>query len=400
VIDTRFPLFPEKTSENSISSLQSLAEALSIPLADLEKARQLSPIERYRSKEIPKAGGGARQVYDPSHLIRLIQSRINKRIFLDLIRWPEYLFGSLPNTFINGEVVHRDYIACAKTHCRSKSLLKVDVSNFFDNIHKDHVYRIFNELLSFKESVSEYLTDICCYEDFLVQGALTSSYLATLCFWDCEGDVVKRLSRKGLRYTRLVDDITVSSRRHDFNFDYAEHHIKMMLIDLDLPENDRKRQVLRGGIEPLHVHGLRVNYQTPRLPADEVRRIRAAVHNVVTMARINNYRTSVSYRSLHDRCMGRVNKLARVGHNKHKVFKRQLLDIMPLPSRLDVKKAEGAISFLESLDTGRIKQRRYTRKFNLVRYRVSIVARTYEKEARAFEYRLYNLRPYIGSYDW
>jgi len=400
VIDARFPLFPERTSDNSISSLQSLADALSIPLADLEKARQLSAIERYRSKEIPKAGGGARQVYNPSHLIRLIQARINKRIFLDLIRWPGYLFGSLPNTSINGEVVHRDYIACAKTHCLSKSLLKVDISNFFDNIHADHVYRIFNELLKFPEPVSEYLTDICCYEDFLVQGALTSSYLATLCFWNCEGDVVKRLSRKGLKYTRLVDDITVSSRRHDFSFDYAEHHIKMMLIDLDLTENDRKKQILRDGIEPLHVHGLRVNYQAPRLPADEVRKIRAAVHNVVKLAATNNYRTSVHYRFLHDRCMGRVNKLARVGHNKHEVFKRQLLDVMPLPSRLDVKKAEGAIRFLESLDRGRIKERRYTRKFHLVKYRVSIVARTYEEEARVFESRLYNLRPYIGSYDW
>lgn len=400
MIDTRFPLFPEKTSENSISSLQSLANALSIPLADLEKARQLSPVERYRAKEIPKAGGGVRQVYDPSYLIRLIQARINKRIFLGLIRWPGYLFGSLPNASIDGEVVHRDYIACSKTHCLSKSLLKVDISNFFDNIHKDHVYRVFNELLKFGEPVSEYLTDICCYKGFLVQGALTSSYLATLCFWDCEGDVVKRLSRKGLKYTRLVDDITVSSRRHDFNFDYAEHHIKMMLIDLDLPANDRKREILRDGIEPLHVHGLRVNYKSPRLPADEVRRIRAAVHNVVKMARINNYRTSVSYRSLHDRCMGRVNKLARVGHKKHEVFKSKLLDIMPLPSRLDVRKAESAISFLESLDADQIKQRRYTRRFHLVRYRVSIVARTYEKEARDFETRLYDLRPYIGSYDW
>jgi len=399
VIDAKAPLFPEKSSKKSISSLQSLAEALSIPLTDLEKARKFLPTERYRSKEIPKAGGGVRQVYNPSYLIRLIQARINKRIFLALIRWPRYLFGSLPNK-INGEVVHRDYIACAETHCLSKSLLKVDISNFFDNIHEDHVYHIFKELLKFSEPVSEYLTDICCYEGFLVQGALTSSYLATLCFWHCEGDVVKILSRKGLRYTRLVDDITVSSRRHDFNFDYAEHHIKMMLIDLDLPENDGKKQILRDGIEPLNVHGLRVNYQTPRLPADEVRKIRAAVHNVVKMAKINNYRTSVSYRSLHDRCMGRANKLARVGHNKHKVFKKQLLDILPLPSRLDVKKTERAISFLESLDADRIKERRYTRRFHLVRYRVLIVARTYEREARAFEARLYNLRPYIGSSDW
>lgn len=397
VIDGRFPNYPEKTSEKSIASLASLSDVLDVSLANLESARLLSPQERYRFKGIPKAGGGERKVYNPSFLIRLIQSRINTRIFKALIRWPGYLFGSIPNTFVGGEEVPRDYIACASKHCMSKSLLKVDISNFFDNIHRDHVFSIFSEFLKFPDSVSDYLTDICCYEDFLVQGALTSSYIATLCFWNHEGDVVKRLARKGLTYTRLVDDITVSSSKFDFNFDYAEHHIKMMLIDYDLPVNDSKKIILRDGIDPLHVHGLRVNYPSPRLPSGEVRRIRAAVHNVVKMSKVNNYRTSQSYRLMHDRCVGRVNKLKRVGHNKHSEFICQLMDVIPLPSRRDVREVEDSISYLELISKDKIGSKKNMRKLYLARYRVSIIRRIYKKEADIFDKRLLNLMSSIGS---
>ncbi|WP_205077490.1 reverse transcriptase family protein [Marinobacter salexigens] len=399
MIDPRFPLFPEKTSKQAISSLESLAEALSVTVKDLEEVRSLESDKCYRLKEIPKNGGGLRKVYDPHPLIRRLQSRINKRIFLDLIQWPGYLFGSLPNINIDGQLVSRDYIACAQKHCKAKSLLKVDVNNFFDNIHRDHVFDIFRMFLKFSDEVSNCLADICCYNGFLVQGALTSSYIATLCFWQNEGYVVKRLSRKGLIYTRLVDDITVSSKRHDFNFEYAEHHIKMMLVDLDLPANKRKREILRDGIEPLQVHGLRVNYASPRLPADEVRRIRAAVKNVVRMSKINNYRTSLSYRAMHDRCMGRVNKLARVGHNKHGDFKRELVDVIPLPSVRDLEKAESSISFLEKLDPERLKLRKYTRRYHLAKYRVSIVARTYCQEADDLSFRLQKLSVFVGDYE-
>ncbi|WP_444913668.1 reverse transcriptase family protein [Microbulbifer sp. TRSA007] len=391
-------LFPQKKTKKSISNLDNLADALGVEYSVLENAKSLGS-ERYRSQELPKSGGGVRKVYDPHPLIRTLQGRINKRIFIPLVSWPKYLYGSLPNEQINNRLISRDYIECAKQHCLSKSLLKVDISNFFDNIHRDYVYEIFSNFLKFPEQVSSYLTDICCLNDFIVQGGLTSSYIATLVFWEYEGLLVKRLERKGLTYTRLVDDITVSSKVHNFNFDYAEKHIKLMLLELDLPINDSKTKVVRSGIEPLQVHGLRVNYSKPRLPSHEVKRIKAAVHNVIKMSKVNNYRTTVAYRKAHDRCMGRVNKLARIGHNKHSMLKNQLIQALPLPSKSDIKKAERSISRLERTDPTKLKKRNYMRKFFLVQYRILIISRTYKSEAKAFRNRLNQLRSNLGEYE-
>lgn len=93
---------------------------------------------------------------------------------------------------------------------------------------------------------------------------------------------------------------------------------------------------MRDGIEPLNVHGLRVNYQTPRLPADEVRKIRAAVHNVVKMAKS----ITTEHQYLIGPCMigvWGVQTSWRVSVITNIRFSKQLLDILPLPSRLDVK---------------------------------------------------------------
>lgn len=396
VSSNELPFFPDKTTNQSIATLESLANALDLDLDFLLLVRDLPLDKRYKSIEVPKSDGNTRSVYDPDRRIRIIQKRINTRIFCSVISWPRYLFGSLPNQIIGEEHICRDYIECASKHCGSKSILKIDISNFFDNIHRDFVYDIFRDFLKYGEVVSEFLTDICCHGDYLIQGALTSSYIATLCFWDEEGNVARKLQRKNLVYTRLVDDITVSSKSTNFNFEYAENHIKNMLFEKDLPVNSEKRKILRAGIEPLEVHGLRVNFKTPRLPSKEVGRIRAAVHNVVEMAKRNNYRTSIEYRKMYDRCVGRVNKLARVGHEKHEIFKRKLNAIKPLPSKFDITECERMISNLERLSEGKLRNNKNTRKFYLVQYRVSIVKRTYRKEAGCFSKRLAIIKPYVG----
>lgn len=391
--DFNFPLYPKRNTSNSIGSILSLSQALDIDEKYLLDARNISLEERYRSFPLPKKDGSSRIVYDPDIRIRHIQSRINSRIFCVLIDWPDYIFGSLSNEIFNETVFCRDYIACAQQHCQAKSLIKIDISNFFDNIHKDFVYEIFSELLKFPKEVSAYLTDICCYGEFLIQGALTSSYIATLCFWNVEGDVVKKLRRKGLIYTRLVDDITISSKNPKFNFSNAEQHVYNMLIDKDLPINESKKVIQRVGIAPMHVHGLRINYDTPRLPSDEVKRIRASVHNVVKMAKVNNYRTSLSYRKMYDRSMGRVNKLARVGHNKHEELKNKLLKVIPLPSIRDIEATKRALSVLETIEKYKISTRKYVRKFYLAQYRISIVKRSFKNEASELKNRLEKIRP-------
>lgn len=243
-------LSPSKKTNESISSLANLAKALDLTLDELEYIRKIPEEVRFTRVKNEKLAAKKRIVYRPHKLIRKIQDRIKNRIFKTIVIWPEYLFGSIPNTLDdNGFIDSRDYISCAKLHCGAKSIFKIDIENFFGNVHRDHVFIIFNKFFKYDDLVSEYLTDICCKDNSLPQGALTSSYIASLCFWDKEENVVKKLRRKNLIYTRLVDDITVSSKTSNFNFEYVQKIISDMLISKDLPLNKNKTKVLYAGLE-------------------------------------------------------------------------------------------------------------------------------------------------------
>ena len=56
-----------------------------------------------------------------------------------------------------------------------------------------------------------------------------------------------------------------------------------MLYQKDLPVNFNKTMTYKSNLEPLNVHGLRVNYKEPRLPQHEVSNIRAAVKRLESL---------------------------------------------------------------------------------------------------------------------
>lgn len=368
----------KKPNTNSLRSLHSLSSCLNIPLSDLNLARTMTSEERYKKKQVKKINGDYRDVYDPHPLIRRIQKRINNRIFKELIIWPYFIYGSVPTNKEEKKAgIERHYIACARQHCNAKTILKVDIKNFFDNIHRDIVYAIFKRVLNFKGEVLDYLTDICCYDYKIVQGALTSSYIASLCLFDLEYDVVNRAQRKQLVYTRLVDDITVSSKSVNYNMSQILEHIKKMLAEKDLPINEDKTQIHNISTESLKVHGLRISFNDPRLPSDEVGRIRASVHNLEKLAIKNNSITSVAYRIEYNRCVGRVNKLGRVKHSKYNFLALKLKSIQPKAAKRDINKVERAIRFLEtSYNGGNSNKEYYKKKYDLTIFNLIILRRT------------------------
>ncbi len=357
-------------------------------------------VMRYTTVEAqPKADGSVRSVSNPHFLIRKIQRRLNKRIFSNgaLIGWPDYIFGSIPNQFdALGVEADKDYIACAARHCGAKSILHLDVQSFFDNIHRTQVLAIFEDFLKYSEAVSDQLADICCNGENLVQGALTSSYLATLCLWDVEGEMVNRLNRKSLTYTRFVDDITISSKVASYDFSYAQGIVQDMLASKDLPINSGKTRVRRISSEALTVHGLRVNFSQPRLPSDEVRRIRSSVQNVEKLAVESNYRQSHSYRKDFNRCMGRVNKLKRVGHKQHADLLKRLREILPLPSFKDIERAHLMVARLKDSYQAKGDSFWYRRRFYATHERLTILDRSFHAIAVKLRGELRLIRP---SYD-
>ncbi len=386
-----------KISKSSISSVENLCLALDLTLGDFLNLKMMSGCERYVLNEKPKPGGGIRKTYNPNKLVRVFQRRINNRIFSNphIIKWPAHIYGSIPNDMnSDGSTSRRDFVACASVHCGAKSILKVDVKDFFDNISKDIVYDIFHDFLKFNDEVSEALTDICTYDrSHLVQGALTSSYLATLALFNIEGGVVQRLALKKLKYTRFVDDITISSVNSRYDFDFAKSIVINMLHEKDLPVNLSKTKVYYSGSEPLTVHGLRVSFNQVRLPSDEVRKIRAAVKNIEIIANDTFYRKTGNYRKDFNKCMGRVNKLSRVGHKQHKNLVARLNKVYPLPSFTDIKKTRNLIEKIRSkYDDGK-NYFYYHKMYYAAMEKLNLIKRSFPNTAKSLRLRLRGLRP-------
>ena len=183
-------------TNNKISSQINLARALGVSIKELKQIADLSEEKKYVTFPLKKIDGSERLIHKPCKEIRNIQRRINHRIFKPLIVWPEYLYGSIPTE--KGGVVH-DYVNCAKKHCLSKSTLKLDIKDFFDNIDEALVKKIFKDFFKYNDSVSDILTKICCTNGHVPQGALTSSYIASLCLYSIEPLLAQRLNNKKLK---------------------------------------------------------------------------------------------------------------------------------------------------------------------------------------------------------
>lgn len=385
-----------KVASGSISNVENLAAALGLTTLHFEKLWEIPEELRYSSKTIPKLSGELREVHNPCRELRIIQRRINTRIFSnpDVVKWPNYLYGSLPKgDNPEDEFNSRDYVACAKLHCQAKSILKLDIKDFFSNVHDDLIMGVFSEVLKYPDVVSQVLTRVCTYKTSLVQGALTSSYLAMLSLYGAEDELVHRLRKKNLIYTRFVDDITISSKVANYDFSYAARLVEQMLVEKGLPLNTKKTITQYASLAPLTVHGLRVCFAEPRLPADEVRRIRAAVQSIEIVAKEKNYRQTYPYRKDFNRCMGRVNKLARVGHNQHCKFISRLHKILPLPSAREVEYVKAATLKLESLYATKRESFWYKKLYYRVGDRLNLVGRSFPNLAKSLRERLREVKP-------
>jgi hypothetical protein len=193
------PSYPAKR----ISTLDALSLALGHPKERLIELAETSDQFFRLHDTVVKADGTVRELYDLNPPLKALQQTINNH-FLKRCSYPTYLTGSLPGS---------DYRKNAARHAGQATVITIDASNFFPSISEAHVFNIWHKLFKFGLEPSRILTGLCTRSGFLAQGSPVSSYLANLAFWDIEPYIFRELESRGLRYTRYVDDIIVSSGR-------------------------------------------------------------------------------------------------------------------------------------------------------------------------------------------
>jgi len=214
-------------------------------------------------------------VFDARRPLKDIQRKINQ-LFLKRVQFPYYLQGG-----IRDPIQPRHYVANVRIHSGSKLLIGEDIADFFSTTQRNYIYSVWSGFFGFSEEVSELLTAITTKDGVLPQGAPTSTLLANLVFWDTEPSLVEKFERKGLRYSRFVDDIAISSSnriRKSIQREIIESVYGMMHQKRLLPKRGKHSIMGRGG--RMVLNNLVANRRSPSLPKEERSRIRTAVYEI------------------------------------------------------------------------------------------------------------------------
>jgi len=322
-LDKPFYPFP------GIGSVEALAKALDVHhdlLLDIAKKVDQS----YTSFDIPKKNNsGYRTVCEPKHELKRLQKKINSRI-LELVKYPSYLQGGIKDKSLS-----RDYVKNAAIHVKPTVLISLDIKNFYPNIHRSHVLNVFKNFLGFHPDVAEVLTCLTTLNDRVPQGGCCSSYLANLIFFGDEFKLVQKLRKLGWRYSRLLDDISISSTDDIKDNISPIKEISSLCKRYGLKLNNSKTDVSHrsNGVASLAVTGVWIGHSEAKLRKDERRYIRQLVY--VCEKKYADDPCDSKYHDFWNRVSGKVAKLSRMDHVEAPILRERLGLILPLVSHHD-----------------------------------------------------------------
>lgn len=287
---------PPRYPHRPISQLEKLALVLGLSVRLLVKV-SIDASSRYRlAKPIVKADGSIRQPLDARWPLKEIQRRIKSRI-LEKVVFPDYLTGSLRG---------RDAKANAQIHVGAAIVLSEDIANFFPSTSESLVLGVWRDFFGFSPDVAELLTKLTTKDAALPQGACTSSHLANLAFWKEEHRLYETFRSQGISYSRYVDDVSVSSKRHLSKEELSAciKSIYGMMGRAGYRPKRRKQEIQRSA-GAMHVTKLLTN-RRPALPAKERQAIRASLYQLekrLTLGELDGFRAAL------ESVAGRVNRL-------------------------------------------------------------------------------------------
>ncbi len=308
--------------DNPIKSIHELAKILTIEPSTLLEISHSARNYYQPNKPQIKPDGSKRQTYRVLQPLQDIQEKIKDNIFYK-VEYPIYLQGGIKDARNP-----RDYVRNASLHAKNSIVIKEDIANFFPSIKTKHVFRIWKDFFGFSEDVSKILTELTTYKGFVPQGAKTSSYIANLVFWNVEPKLENIMQNRGLIYSRLTDDITVSANR---NLTQSEIHeitraVYQMLFSLGFRPKRRKRKVMTSGFR-INIHNLNTNSGTPTLSQSERRKIRSAVKQCEIFAKTGLNRDA--YEKIYKSTYGRVALLKRLHPKQAQKYIDKLESIEP-----------------------------------------------------------------------
>lgn len=233
--------------------LKSILLSLNLINKDIEDNKKINTlyaisnrIERnYKVYKIKKCNGNYRTIYSPNPLLKNIQKNILKNILNDM-SISKYAKAYHKNICLKDN---------AYPHLNKKTVLKLDIIDFFENIEFPLIYQTCFNTNYFPKSIGHLLTYLCTYESRLPQGAPTSSYISNLVMKDFDEELGTWCKSNNIDYTRYSDDMTFSG---DFNPTEVIQKVRKMLYKLNLKINNKKIHIINNS-QQQNITGIIVN---------------------------------------------------------------------------------------------------------------------------------------------
>lgn len=203
--------------ERDFSALETnddLASLLEVNKDTLNYYAYRFPKERqYTTYKIKKRNGSERVISAPTSSLKILQKKLNE--VFQIVYQPRecsYAFSR-----------DRNVIQNAKVHKQSQVILKIDLKDFFHQIHFGRVRGIFmaEKPFGFNNTVATTIANLCIYDGKLPQGAPTSPMISNMVGWGLDRDLQRLCRKLGCKYTRYADDITISTKSHALPIDIA-----------------------------------------------------------------------------------------------------------------------------------------------------------------------------------
>lgn len=268
-------------SVKNIQSPHHLAALLGTSLSRLTFILYKIPeANKYRVFEVEKKNGGKRTISSPIKPLRDIQLKLCEQLKDD------YELKNCSHGFENG----RSYITNAKAHKKSRVLLNIDLKSFFNSITFRRVRGLFlSRSFNCSDKVATILAQIVCYRDMLPQGACTSPIIANMIARRLDSSLINLARSTGSRYTRYVDDITISTTKRYLAKSIVEsftaipnknvilgQEIKKIITKEGFELNNQKTRVQDKSIRQ-EVTGVVIN-EFPNVRREFIRSIRMMLH--------------------------------------------------------------------------------------------------------------------------
>lgn len=228
----------------------------------------------YSSFKLPKKRGGFREIDAPSKEMKQVQRWILDNILYRLDA------GKYAHAFLHDKSV----VTNASVHVNQHLVLGIDLKDFFPNITFKMVFGLFRSV-GYNINICYSLTELCTFRWRIPQGAPTSPMISNLMSRRMDLKLSSFCEKRGLKYSRYADDITISGGR------YLPRYKTLIFRKIEeegfIINPSKLRLHDRGSCQ--RVTGLVVNDKVS-IGRDRKRKLRALVHNILKNGPISENR--------------------------------------------------------------------------------------------------------------